>query len=427
MPTAIKAEFKVVTIALVIALLIAWITAEITLCLLVFLLAYLLWHLCSAWIFFRWLNLGMKFKSPQLFGFWQALTTILEEKKQLKIKTIRKMRQTIKRNSLLTHAIDEGILVLSDALKLSWWNLAAKEQLGLQVSDLGQSLTGLVREPDFAKYLMQEKIKGRIELPSRLNPLKWLMFTASRFGDGDIVVVISDITRLKNTERLRKEFVGNVSHELRTPITVLRGYLETISDGMVDENPLLQKACVQMSEQVVRMQDLAEDLIVLSKLESQPTKLEKHKIELLPLLNSLLREAKIVSEGKHHFTLNCAGNVFMMAQESDLHSAIGNLINNAVHHNPKGANIDISVSIDENLLNISVKDDGVGINADSIPKLTERFYRTDSSRNSKIGGSGLGLAIVKHVVNRYDGKLVIKSRLQEGAEFICSFPRGDSQ
>ncbi len=131
------------------------------------------------------------------------------------------------------------------------------------------------------------------------------MFTASHWGWEILFLVISDITPLKNTERLRKEFVGNVSHELRTPITVLRGYLETLSDGMLSENPIMKKALQQMSEQVLRMQNLADDLIVLSRLESQPEKIKKTKIELLPLMEAILEEAKMVSEGKHEFELSC--------------------------------------------------------------------------------------------------------------------------
>ncbi len=247
-------------------------------------------------------------------------------------------------------------------------------------------------------------------------------YSFSHFWDGDIVLVISDITPLKNTERLRKEFVGNGSHELRTPITVLRGYLETLSDGMLSENPMMKKALQQMSEQVLRMQNLADDLIVLSRLESQPEKIKKKKIELLPLMEAILEEAKMLSEGKHEFELSCPPGLSMFAQESDIHSAIGNLVINAVHHNPAGTHIQIRVLKDESSLSISVKDDGTGISAEALPRLTERFYRTDSSRNSKVGGSGLGLAIVKHVINRYDGKLEIKSRLSEGSEFICRFP-----
>lgn len=422
LPAAIRFELQILSIGLGLVLVAGWISQQLAFCLLVFLVVYLGWHIRLAWIFVSWVKGNMKDIPEQLKGVWLHLAEILEDRRLLQIKSIKRMREAVKRTSQLTHAIEEGIVVLESDLRLSWWNQAAKTQLGLNASDRGHLLTSLIRDKAFTEYLAQKKIQGRLELPSRVNAEKWLMFTASHFGDGDIVLVISDITPLKNTERLRKEFVGNVSHELRTPITVLRGYLETLSDGMLSENPMMKKALQQMSEQVLRMQNLADDLIVLSRLESQPEKIKKTKIELLPLMEAILEEAKMVSEGKHEFELSCPPGLSMFAQESDIHSAIGNLVINAVHHNPAGTHIQIRVLKDESSLSISVKDDGTGISAEALPRLTERFYRTDSSRNSKVGGSGLGLAIVKHVINRYDGKLEIKSRLSQGSEFICRFP-----
>ncbi|PCJ42775.1 MAG: phosphate regulon sensor histidine kinase PhoR [SAR86 cluster bacterium] len=423
----IKFELKIFSIGLLVALFCSWLSGQSSLCILTLLIIYFLWHLRSAWTFFIWVDRGMKKPPPKLIGFWHELFNTLAQRRQQQIKSVKRMRLAVKRTSQLTHAIDEGIVVLKKDLSLSWWNSTAKIQLGFQASDRGHLLTSLIREPKLINFLSQKKLAGRVELPSKVNPAKWLMFTASRFGDGDIALVVSDITPLKNAERLRKEFVGNVSHELRTPITVLRGYLETLTDGIIIDNPQVQKACEQMSEQVIRMQDLADDLIVLSKLESQSDIIEKTRIKLFPLLGSLIDEAKIMSEEQYNFTLDCPADIYLMAQESDLHSAIGNLLFNAVNHNPDGANINVRVIDDGISVKISVKDNGIGISADAIPRLTERFYRTDSSRNSNVGGSGLGLAIVKHVLGRYDGNLEINSRLGEGAEFICSFPCVDNR
>ncbi len=422
MQAGLRFELLILSMGLVLVLLIGTLSNQLSLCLFVFLIFYLTWQLRVAWVFASWVNDNMKGSPDQHSGIWRDLAKVLVKRKQQQDESIKRMREAVKRTSQLTHAIDEGIIVLQRDMRLSWWNKVAKEQMGLEASDRGHLLTSLVRNPLFNEYLGQKKIKGRLELPSRVNPEKWLMFTASHFGDGDIVLVISDITPLKNTERLRKEFVANVSHELRTPMTVLRGYLETLSDSEMSNNPLVQKALNHMSDQVLRMQNLADDLIVLSRLESQPEKLKKRKIELQPLLEGIVNEAGIVSEGKHQFNLECSESLNMFAQESDIHSVISNLVNNAVHHNPKGARIDIKVNMDKDYLCILVKDDGIGITADALPRLTERFYRTDSGRSSRVGGSGLGLAIVKHVINRYNGKLDIKSRFGEGAEFICYFP-----
>ncbi len=423
----VRAELKFLSIYLLLVLLCGWLFNQLTLFLLIFLIVYLCWHARSFWLLYKWVNKDMKKSAPELKGLWREIAVILAKKNQQQIKSVKSMRKAVKRTSQLTHAIDEGIVVLKKDFSLDWWNATAKLHLGLQASDRGHPITSLIREPELLAYLKQKKLKGRVELPSRVNQAKWLMFKASRYGNGEIALLISDITPLKNNERLRKEFVGNVSHELRTPITVLRGYLETLTGGMVIDNPHVQKACEQMSEQVLRMQDLADDLIVLSKLESQPEKVLKQKIELLPLINALISQAEIVSEGKHQFKIKCSADSYMMAQESDIYSAIENLIMNAIHHNPDGAEIEIFVDEDDQNINISVKDDGIGIKADDIPRLTERFYRTDMGRNSKSGGSGLGLAIVKHVVGRYNGTLEVISKYGEGAKFICIFPKSTAK
>lgn len=422
-----KTELKIFSICLLVALICSFLFNQLSLPLLIIMCVYFIWHLRMAGIFFKWISSGMKGPLPKHIGFWNDLYVLLEAKHAKQIKSVKQMRKAVKRTSQLTHAIDEGIVVLKNDLSLNWWNGAAKKLLGLKSSDRGLLLTSLIREPELDEYLSQKKITGKIELPSKKIPSKWLLVTGSRYGNGEIALVISDISLSKDAERLRKEFVGNVSHELRTPITVLRGYLETLTDGMITDNPPVQKACEQMSEQVIRMQDLADDLIVLSKLESQPNNLQKNKIKLLPLLSDLIKEIKLISDGKNHFSLDCPSNIYLMAQKSDLYSAIGNLIFNAVNHNPEGTSIDVKVSEKTKIIKISVKDNGVGISTEAIPRLTERFYRTDNSRNSNVGGSGLGLAIVKHVMNRYEGTLDILSNLGEGTEFICIFPHPEPQ
>ncbi len=423
----IKTELKFIGVGLGVSVLAGWVLNLFSFCLLFFVLCYFFWHISSAYRFYLWVDRGMKKPSPQFKGIWFELKKTLKKKKKQQKKSFKRMRQAVKRTSQLTHAIDEGIVVLDKKLALSWWNTTAKQQLGLQTADRGHQITSLVRNTELIEYLAKKKITGRIELPSRANPSKWLMITASRFGDEEIALVISDITPLKDAERLRKEFVGNVSHELRTPITVIRGYLETMTDGMIVDNPPVLKACEQMMGQVIRMQDLADDLIVLSNLESQPVSSKKKKIKLLPLLSSIIEEAEIVSEGKYTITLDCPDELYLMAQKSDLHSAFSNLILNAINHNPEGIDVNVKVFRHDDTINISVQDNGSGISAEAIPRLTERFYRTDSSRSSNIGGSGLGLAIVKHILNRYDANLEITSQLGKGSEFTCIFPLPDDQ
>ena len=236
------------------------------------------------------------------------------------------------------------------------------------------------------------------------------------------MVVISDVTQINDLEKVRKEFVGNISHELRTPLTVMRGYIDTLSD--IDGNSdIACKAYSEMSNQVDRMKDLADDIILLSKLESETVSAAKQQVNMHELLTEIASEAEQLSAGKHSIKLNCPETVTIEAELKMLRSALGNIVFNAVLHNPQGAEIVIEITQTRSNTVVVIEDNGVGIDRDEIPRLTERFYRGDSSRNSNTGGSGLGLAIVKHALTCCDATLAIQSSLGSGAKFICTFPK----
>lgn len=390
--------------------------------LLVALILYALWNIWQLSLVMQWAQRRLKGQPRYLYGAWRGLVLMLRQQRQWQQSSTRKLRETIRQISQLTHAIDEGIVVLSPDLRLQWWNEAASQLLELGEAERGQDLIHFLRDPDFIRYINKTDLAGSLELPAPAQPGRWLLFTASRFGQGDVVLVVTDVTRLKNLELTRKEFVANVSHELRTPLTVLRGYLETLTEGMVIEDQVVLRACRQMHGQVRRMQHLADDLITLSRLESDQETVEPEVIRLRPILDAIVVEGEAISEGRHDITVDCPEEVEVMGLPGELHSAIGNLVVNAIRHNPQGANITIKVSYPEKKgrLLVSVRDDGVGISAEAIPRLTERFYRTDTSRSSSVSGTGLGLAIVKHALNRIGGSLEIRSRLGHGAEFICT-------
>jgi two-component system phosphate regulon sensor histidine kinase PhoR len=242
------------------------------------------------------------------------------------------------------------------------------------------------------------------------------------FAENEIVVVISDITHVNDLEKVRKEFVGNISHELRTPLTVMRGYIDTLSD-IEGNSAMATKAYQEMSDQVDRMKDLSDDIILLSRLESEDAMLVQRPVNLNQLLTKIVAEAEQLSAGKHSISFNCSESTEINTDIKMLRSALGNIVFNAVLHNPQGADIVIDISENKTHIEVAIKDSGVGIDVDEIPRLTERFYRGDSSRNSNTGGSGLGLAIVKHALSCCDAVLDIKSSLGNGATFICKFPK----
>jgi len=387
---------------------------------------YMLWTFRTISLLFKWIDKGMRGIPPATDGVWGEVSDTLNRQRRRHRRTQEKMRKTIRRANRLTEALDEGIMVLRSDLTIDWWNNSAASLLGLRSSDRGSAVMNLIRDPEFVEYIHQDEFIDSIELSSIIQSERLLRLSASRFGSNEIALVVTDITRLNSLEQLRKEFVGNVSHELRTPLTVMRGYLETLQD-MPSNTPSANAAFEQMSEQVTRMQALADDLIMISRLEADNQQLVVEAIKVKELLLSIRTEAEALTDGKHTITLDCAEAIIMQAQNSDIRSALGNIVFNAVRHNPEGANIEIKVTEYQDFTDVAIRDDGVGIDTAEIPRLTERFYRGDSSRNSDTGGTGLGLAIVKHSINRCGGRLIINSRLGHGAEFICRLPKDNTQ
>jgi two-component system phosphate regulon sensor histidine kinase PhoR len=382
---------------------------------------YVLWTFRIITLIFNWIDKGMRGIPPDTDGVWGEISDTLNRQRRRHRRTQEKMRRTINRVTRLTEALDEGILVLRSDLTIDWWNGSAAKLMSLRSNDRSSAVTNLIRDPAFVDYITQKEFTGTLKLRGIGKPGSILQLSASYFGEDEIVLVITDISRLDGLERLRKEFVGNVSHELRTPLTVMRGYLETLQD-MPSNNPVVGKAFGQMSEQVSRMQALADDLILISRLEADGQKPVFETIKLFGLLTEIVAEAELLSNGKHEIRLDCAEGVAVEGDSNDIRSVLGNLVFNAIRHNPKGASVVIKVTGYGGFINVSVKDDGIGIDAIEIPRLTERFYRGDSSRNSDTGGTGLGLAIVKHALGRCGGQLTINSRLGQGAEFICRLP-----
>jgi two-component system phosphate regulon sensor histidine kinase PhoR len=390
---------------------------------------YLLWTFSIISKLFDWIDKGMRGIPPDAGGVWGEISDTLNRQRRRHRRTLEKMRHTIKRVTRVTDALDEGVLVLRRDLTLDWWNSSAKRLLGLRSSDRGSAIINLIRDPEFVSYIHQPEFIGSIQMPSSSQEGRLLLFTASHFGDNEIVLVIADITRMNNLETARKEFVGNISHELRTPLTVIRGYIETLQD-LPSNTAMADRAFEQMATQVSRMQSLADDLILLSRFEGAeyqsnggPDSQQSYpSTNLFNLLSEIMVEAEQLSGGRHSLELDCCEAISLSVEPSSLRSALGNLVFNAVHHNPQGATITISLTEPNAAVSIAIADDGVGIDPLEIPRLTERFYRGDSSRNSDTGGSGLGLAIVKHAVTSCGGELQINSRLGQGAVFICRFP-----
>ncbi len=233
------------------------------------------------------------------------------------------------------------------------------------------------------------------------------------------------VAHIQHLERIRQDFVANVSHELRTPLTVMHGYLEILLDQDLDETKPWRKMFLQMQQQTARMENLVENLLLLSRLENnEQEKALKSVISVTELLSCIQEEAQqLSSEAQHQIELQAEGDLMLRGSAAELRSLFSNIIFNAVKYTPEQGQIKINWYSQNNKAYFSVQDSGIGIAAKHIPRLTERFYRVDKARSRDNGGTGLGLAIVKHVLIRHGGKLMIESEPDKGSIFTCIFPK----
>jgi len=263
-----------------------------------------------------------------------------------------------------------------------------------------------------------------VDVPSARFPSTQLQFQITPFGANERLIMVRDITQLNNLEKMRQDFIANVSHELRTPLTVINGYVETLADN--NTMPAWDKPLLQMQQQAKRMSLLLNDLLELSKLETTEVGHNRKPINIEQLLSAIKGEADLLSREKNQtLTLICNNTtkpLIAFGNEKELHSAFSNLVTNAIKYTQEYGKVSVLLWQDKSHFYVSVSDNGPGIEAKHLPRLTERFYRVDASRNSSTGGTGLGLAIVKHVLMRHDAELKITSEVGKGSVFMCVFP-----
>ena len=319
-------------------------------------------------------------------------------------------------------AMPDGLVILDGSNLIEWCNPKSERHFGLDTKrDFGQLVTHLVRQPQFA-----EALGG-----SYADPL------TMRAHGGDLVlsvlivpyeenrklIISRDVTDRERVETMRRDFVANVSHELRTPLTVIGGFLETIADMETPNPELIRRSVPLMSDQAKRMQTLVEDLLTLSRLESEGNPAREEPVNVPDIARGLYHDALALSAGRHKVIFVLESPAWINGAEDELRSAFGNLVSNAIRYTPAGGEVRLSWKAGtEGGAVFSVRDTGIGIDAQHLPRLTERFYRVDRGRSRETGGTGLGLAIVKHVVNRHAAKLEVTSESGRGSCFSVAFP-----
>ena len=386
---------------------------------------YFAWHMRTLYRFYAWLN-GHRFNPPEASGIWGEILDLVYRLQKRHRQRKRRLSGLIKRFQAATEAMPDATVILDAHGSIEWFNSAAEQHLALQPGrDQGQRIINLIRYPDFKAYLEATSAELPLRMPAPAGMDMTLSVRVVPYGTSQRLLIARDISQQLKLENMRRDFVANVSHELRTPLTVVNGFLETLlDDDPAEYPPQVYRSLELMGQQTTRMQHLVEDLLLLSRLETDRTA-PPHEEVRVPAVLAMVREAvePLLDQKQQSLTIEADPKLFIYGAEKELYSAISNLVTNAVRYTPDGGAIQLRWHADAKGAHLEVQDNGQGIAPQHIPRLTERFYRGDAGRSRDVGGTGLGLAIVKHVLNRHHASLRIASTLNKGSTFTCDFPK----
>ena len=381
-------------------------------------------HLRNLAAFNRWLSDPDTQVVPDGSGLWEDAFSRLYKLTKQRRKEREQHAAALHQMEQATSALPEGVVILDASDRIEWCNLQAEQHFGLDSErDIGQQITYLARQPEFVQYLALNSFSDPLVLRGARHDDLVLSIKLISYGSKKRLLISRDITLMERIETMRRDFVANVSHELRTPLTVVNGFVETMQDMPNLENDMARRALQLMSDQTTRMESLVDDLLTLSRLENEQNVLHEEQVDVPELLRILCEEGKSLSNGQHQIKLEIESAARISGSSNELHSAFGNLVTNAVRYTPPGGDVVLRwFEQPDGHLVFSVKDSGIGIAAQHISRLTERFYRVDRSRSRETGGTGLGLAIVKHIAIRHQAQLNITSEEGKGSTFCIVFP-----
>ncbi len=390
--------------------------------------AWLVFDSVRAWRLLRWLRAGDTSHIPLGSGFWGESLDRIRKLVRNRDRAISESDARLQEFLAALQASPNGVLLLDGDGRIEWFNQTAGRHFGLDASrDMLQHLGNLVREPALAAYFAARDYRGDVVMPGRgsTSSLPVKLSVHLHPYDGNRSLLLSrDITAVEQAEAMRRDFVANVSHEIRTPLTVLGGFVETLQSLVLSEEERSRYLDL-MSQQAQRMQTLVQDLLTLSRLEGSPPP-SQDWVSVQSLMGQCEQDAHDLSSvlwgGARALRFEMDAGLEIAGAATELHSAMFNLIGNAIRYSPRDKPIEVRCSaLPEGGAVFSVRDQGAGIAPEHIPRLTERFYRVDRSRSRETGGTGLGLAIVKHVAQRHGAELGIESAPGKGSCFSIRF------
>jgi two-component system phosphate regulon sensor histidine kinase PhoR len=329
--------------------------------------------------------------------------------------------------------IPDAVIVLDRDCRIVGWNAAA-EKITLPLAR-GVPLSLALRNPDVIEAARRAAVSGvaeGAEYYDRTPADHWteahVVTIALHEGSGKerglVLLTLHDLTPLRRVEEVRSDFVANASHELRTPLASLAGFIETLQGSARDDVQARERFLGIMQQQATRMARLIDDLLSLSRVELKEHVPPEGRTDLVLILRRVIDSLQpLAQERKVEIKIDCPiGKVEIRGDEDELIRVFENLIDNALKYGASGKRVDVTLSRGESEAVVRVRDYGAGIAREHLPRLTERFYRSDVMESRALGGTGLGLALVKHIVNRHRGRLAIESTPGEGATFSVRLP-----
>ncbi|MBB5886662.1 phosphate regulon sensor histidine kinase PhoR [Xanthomonas sp. LMG 8992] len=408
---------------LLLALLVGWIGGHVWMALTLMSLGVMGWHYWRLRRVLRRLTARQRWEPPAGTGVWNELDRLLyRSQAEMRVRK-RRLLDMLRAYRAAAAALPDAVVVVDrNSQRIQWFNEAAGTLLGLRhPGDLGAPVVERLQPMPLAHWLSGGRnAEPMLDMPSPVDDRLRLNLRLIPYSDDHWLLVARDVSKLLQLEQVRRDFVANVSHELRTPLTVVHGYLDMLDpEDFPDSGPMI----AEMRKQSQRMTQLVEDLLTLSRLESQEHANEE-SIAMAPMLATLRREAEAHSQGRHRIEVHDEADCDLVGSNKELHSAFSNLVTNAVRYTAAGGTIRITFAREGDGAVLAVRDSGYGIPAHHLPRITERFYRVSSSRSRESGGTGLGLSIVKHVLGLHQARLEIESEVGKGSTFSCHFGAG---
>ncbi len=394
----------------------------------------MVWHLIHIQCLLTTLQNTSNKTVPTAVGLWGEVFYFFHRLIRQHALQIAELKTQQDRFMQAVQASPNAFVMLDDAGRVAWMNSASQALLGLDTArDVGQNLAYLLRTPAVAALLDSTRISSAITVQAQGKTIAVQSFP---YGDHQTLLLGQDLTELERTERVRRDFVANVSHELRTPLTVLSGYAELLQDHAQQLPAALKEAVGHMLHHTQRMNHLTQDLLQLASLDASGAQLDVQIAETITLnqwLSAVRQSTAPLANKPGQATLtvdHCDAQWRVNGIASELHSALSNLITNALRYTPAGGSVHVRCQLESTAqgeqYHVSVTDTGCGIAAEHLPRLTERFYRVSASRRreaaNELSGTGLGLAIVKHIMLRHGGELRIASELGRGSVFTLVLP-----